>query len=112
VKRRWLVLTTLALASACNQAPDDDPGSINSTRAGGPEDIRRRPSSRAETAPVLRAVKYELQGSLAGAHSFASRERCEKARREITEGQAKADKKLSDHGMLLPSRPMLACVPI
>lgn len=112
MKRRWLVLTTLALASACNQAPDDDPGSIDPTRASGPEHLRQRPPSRAGTAPVPRAVKYELQGGLAGAHSFASRERCERAQKAVTEGQAKADKKLSEHGMLFPNRPMLACVRI
>ena len=112
MKRRWLVLTILALASACNQAPDDDPGSTNPSRANKAGKSRQSHPSRAETAPVRRAVRYELQGGLAGAHSFASRERCESAQKAVTESQAKADKKLSEHGMLLPSRPMLACVPI
>jgi hypothetical protein len=105
-------MSILALASACNQAPDDDPGSINPSRASESEELRQGPRSRAETAPVPRAVKYELQGGLAGAHSFASRERCERAQKAIAEGQAKADKELSDHGMLSPRRPMLACVAI
>lgn len=102
----------LSAASGCNQAPDDDPREVATARANNvaPESTEHR--TRAGAASFGSAVKYELQGTLGGPSQFLSREGCDEARRAITEAQAKSDNQRSEHGALLPSRPMLACVPI
>ena len=112
MKQRWLTLTSVVfLASACNQAPDDDPGSVSTPRTGDTERSRQLHPSDAETNPVRRSRKYELQGVLRRGREFQSRESCERARSAITAAQAKADDKRSEHGVLPPTRPMLACIP-
>ena len=109
MKRRWLALTALLSVASCNQAPDDDTRSVNTPRAVDAERVRQGNRSLADAPP---AVKYELQGAPGGTRPFPSRQGCEVSRKAMTEAQAKADNQRSEHGVLLPSRPMLACVPI
>jgi hypothetical protein len=113
VKLRRLALTALLLVpSACNQAPDDDPASVS---ARTEDQMRQRQFSRADAAASRQnsfPVKYELQVGLGAPRPFPSRDRCEGARRAIAEAQAKADKERSEHGVLLPRRPMMTCVAI
>jgi hypothetical protein len=108
VKRRWLALNAFVFAaSGCNQAPDDDPKDISTPR---PNHVA--PASTVHRSHAAPAAKYELQGGLAGPRQFPSREGCDGARRSIIEAQTKADNQRSEHGVLLPNRPMLACVPV
>ena len=113
MKQRWLnLISVVLLASACNQAPDDDPKSVSAPRRGDAEHSRQWHPSRADTNPGRRAHKYELQGALGGDREFHSRERCEGARRAIIAAQAKVDDQRSEHGVLPQTRPMLACIPV
>ena len=113
MKQRWLTLTSVVfLTSACNQAPDDDPPRVSVPRTGDADHLGQRHSSRTDTSPVRRARKYELQGVLGRGREFQSRGICEEERSAITAAQAKADHKRSERGVLSPSRPMLACIPV
>lgn len=113
VKRRWLALTALlSVASACNQAPDDDPISVRTPRASDAEQVRQGQQPRGDPVPIQPVVKYELQGAPRGVLHFPSLERCERERISVTVAQAKTDNERSEHGVLVTGWPMLACVPI
>ena len=105
----------LLAASSCNQAPDDETPGVNTQRLSDAGQARQGRRSRLEAVASRRsslAVNYELQGSSVVPRPFPSRERCEKARTAIVEGQAKADNQLSAQGVLSPNRPMLFCARI
>jgi hypothetical protein len=112
MKGSWLALTALlSAATGCNQAPDDDPKDVRTSRANQVPPVSREHRFGAGAAETAPPVKYELQGALAGPRLFSSKEKCDGARRAVTEAQAKADNQRSENGVPLPSRPMLSCVP-
>ena len=114
MKRKWLTLLALQLAvSACEQAPNDDPPGVGTTRVKEADRVRQSQQSRAKADPYGQrsfAGTYELQGALGAPRSFESRERCERARRALSDEDAKADREQSERGAMPPNRPFLACV--